>query len=141
NENERIGRSVLPGFTERNARHLAPLRPDICAGAALAEFERSISDAELGVDLHGARLHAQRPCLERWPGVPVYDQHTYTPPGELIGEHQPGWAGSDDQNVSIHVIHVGPLVQTIWSLHFVMAERQIDPGDALAEWGVTGEMC
>jgi hypothetical protein len=97
----------LPGFTERNARHLAPLRPDICAGAALAEFKRAISDAELRVDLHSARLHAQRPCLERRPGMPVYDQHTHAPPGEFIGEHQPGRAGSDDQNVSIRVIHVG----------------------------------
>ena len=92
----------MPGFTQRNARHLPPLRPDVCSGAALAEFERPVHDAELRVDFHGARLHAQRSRLQRRPGMPVYDQHAHTSPNELIGEHQPGRAGPDDQNVSIH---------------------------------------
>ncbi len=29
----------------------------------------------------------------------------------------------------------------IWSLHFLMAEGQIDRGDALPEWGATEETC
>jgi hypothetical protein len=36
--------------------------------------------------------------------VPVYDQGTHTPPGDLIREHQSGRAGSDHQDVCIHVI-------------------------------------
>ena len=34
--------------------------------------------------------------------MPVDDQHAHAAPHELIGEHQPGRAGADDQNVGIH---------------------------------------
>src|SRR6266404_5635015 len=101
-ENERIRRHVLPGFAERDTRHLPPFRPNVCACSALAELERPIDDAEFRVDLHGARLHAQRSRLKRRPRMSVDDQRAYTSPTELIGEHQPGRSSADDQNVSIH---------------------------------------
>ena len=83
-------------------RHLPPFRPDVCARSALAELERPIDDAELRVDLQRACLHAECPGLQRRPRMSVDDQHAHTSPTELIGEHQPGRACADDQNVSIH---------------------------------------
>ena len=84
------------------ARGPPPLGPDVGAGGALAELERPLDDAEVRVDLERACLHAQRPRLERRAGVPVDDQRAHAAPTELIGEHQPGRAGSDDEDVGIH---------------------------------------
>ena len=101
-QDERIGRDGSPGLAQGNARHLASLRPDVGAGAALAEIERPLDDAELGVDLQRARLHAQRPRLQRRPGMAVDDERAHAAADELVGEHQPGGPGADDQNVRIH---------------------------------------
>ena len=101
-EDVRIRRDVLPGVAQRDVRGLSPLRPHIRAGAALAELERTIDDAEAGVDLQRARLHAERPRLQRGSGVPVDDRRAHAAPRELIGEHEPRRAGSDDQNVRLH---------------------------------------
>jgi hypothetical protein len=35
--------------------------------------------------------------------MPVNNEHTHTAANELIGEHQPGWAGSDDKNIRVHL--------------------------------------
>ena len=101
-EDVRIGRHEPPGLAQRDPRHLPPLRPHVCAGAALAELQRPLDDAELRVDLHGARLHAERPRLQRRPGMPVDDAHAHAAPNQLIGQHQPGRAGPDHQDVRIH---------------------------------------
>jgi hypothetical protein len=34
--------------------------------------------------------------------MPVDDQRAYAAPSQLIGEHQPGWTGSNDKNVGLH---------------------------------------
>ena len=34
--------------------------------------------------------------------MPVDDQRAHAAPTKLIGEHQPGRAGPDDQDISIH---------------------------------------
>ena len=34
--------------------------------------------------------------------MPVYDQHAHAAPDKLIGEHQAGRAGPDDQDIRIH---------------------------------------
>jgi hypothetical protein len=78
------------------------LGPDVSTRAALAEFHGAINYAELGINLHGAGLHAKRSRLKRRPGMPVYDLHPYAAPSELIGEHQPCRTGPDDQNIRIH---------------------------------------
>ena len=101
-ENERIRSDEPAGVAERDVRHPAAFGPDIRARAALAELERAIDEAELRVDLQRARLHAQRPRLARRPGMTVDDERAHAAPAELIGEHQPGRAGTDDQNVSVH---------------------------------------
>jgi hypothetical protein len=36
--------------------------------------------------------------------VPVDDHGAHAAPAELIGEHQPGWAGSSDEDLGIHKI-------------------------------------
>ena len=84
-------------------RHAAPLRPDGCAGAALAEFQRAADDAELGVNLQGAGLNAKRPALHGRSGVTVDDLDAHAAPYELVGEHEAGRAGADDQDVRIHI--------------------------------------
>jgi hypothetical protein len=101
-QHERIRRHATPGLAQRDARHLASLRPQVGTGAALAELERPLDDAEPGVDLQRARLHAKRPRLARRPGMPVDDQRTHASPSELVGQHQPGRAGSDDQDIGVH---------------------------------------
>jgi hypothetical protein len=40
--------------------------------------------------------------------MPVDDQNAHASPNELVGEHQPGRAGPDDQNVSIHLSPIQP---------------------------------
>src|SRR5437773_654065 len=84
-ENERIRSHALPRFAEGDTRHPSAFSPDVCARPALAELERPIDDAELRVDLQGARLHAESPGLQRRAGVPVDDQRAHASPTELIG--------------------------------------------------------
>ena len=103
-QEEGIGTQLAPDVTQRDARGPPALRPHVGAGRALAELERPLDDAEMRVDLERAGLHAQRPRLERRTGVPVHDQRAHASPGELVGEHEPGRARSDDQNVGIHVV-------------------------------------
>jgi hypothetical protein len=86
----------MPGFDQWDARHPSSLRPEICTGAAFAEFERPIDDPELRIDFQCAGLHSQRSCLQGRPSMPVYNQNPHAPPNELIGKHQPGRAGPND---------------------------------------------
>jgi hypothetical protein len=79
-EDERVGGFVSSGFAQRDVRHPAPLRPDVCAAAAFAEREGAIDDAELRVDFQGACLDAERSRLQRRPGVPVDDQRPHATP-------------------------------------------------------------
>ena len=67
----------------------------------------------MGVDLEGAGLYAQCSGLERRTSVPVDDARTYASPPELIGEHEPGRPGSDDQDVSIHVSYAIPQLHPV----------------------------
>jgi hypothetical protein len=34
--------------------------------------------------------------------MPVNNERTHTTANQLIGEHQPGWAGPDDKNIRVH---------------------------------------
>jgi hypothetical protein len=62
----------------------------------------TLPSSRLSVDFQGARLHAERARLQRGPGMPVYDHHPHAAPSQLIGEHQAGRSGSDDEDVRIH---------------------------------------
>ena len=42
NEDERVGTDGFSGVAERHMGHPAPLGPEVCARASLAEFQRSI---------------------------------------------------------------------------------------------------
>ena len=95
----RVWSHAPAGVAQRDVRHLPTFRPDVGAVAPLSELERAVDDSELRVDLERARLYAERPGLTRRPGVPVDDPRADAPPAELIREHQPGRAGSDDQDV------------------------------------------
>ena len=97
-----IGRRAAPGLAQRHARGVPAARPDVGAGGGRAKLERPPDDAELRVDLHGARLHGERPRLKRGAGVPVDEHRAHAAPGELVGEHQAGRAGTDDQDSGIH---------------------------------------
>src|SRR5439155_15347221 len=93
---------ALPDFAQRDARRPLSLRPHVGAVAAAAELERTLRDPELGVDLEGARMHRHRARLLRRPGMPVYDHGAHAAPSELVGEHQSGRAGPNDQHIRIH---------------------------------------
>ena len=97
-----IGRHQAPGVAQRHPRHLPALRPDVGAGGDPAELQRTLDDAELWVDLQRARLHAERPRLLRRSGVAVDDAHANAAADQLVGQHQSGRAGADDQDVRIH---------------------------------------
>ena len=103
-EDERIGGQGATGLAQWHARHLAPLRPYVRARAAFAELERAFHEAELRIDLQRARLHAERPRLARRARVPVDDERAHATAAELVGEHQAGWAGADDQDVGVHLV-------------------------------------
>src|SRR5213083_448238 len=94
---------ALPDVAQRDARRPLSFRPHIGAVAAAAQLERTLRDPELGVDLERTRMHRHRPRLLRRPGMPVYDHGAYAAPSDLVGEHQPGGAASDDQYVRIHL--------------------------------------
>ena len=97
-----IRSDMAPGFAQRDVRHPAAIGPYVRAGALLAELESPIDEAELRVDFQRACLHAQRSRLQRRSGMTVDDERAHAAPAELICEHQPGRAGTDDQNISIH---------------------------------------
>ena len=102
-QNERIGAQLAPDVPERHARRRATLRPQVGARAAFAEIERTLDDAKMGINFQRTRLDAQRSGLEGGPGVPVDDHRSDAAAPELIGEHESGRSGSNDENVSIHV--------------------------------------
>ena len=99
---ERIRAEIAADIAERDARRAAAARPEVGTGRAPAELERALHQAELGVDLHRARLHAERTRLARRPGMTIDDQRVDAVARELVGEHQAGGAGTDDQYVKIH---------------------------------------
>src|SRR3989454_655483 len=86
-----------------SSRTVPALSPQHGAVGAFAEGARLIGDAQVRIDLEGAGLHAQRPRLARRTGVPVDDPYAHATPGELVREHQPGGAGSDDEDIRIHM--------------------------------------
>src|SRR5262245_31235854 len=87
-EDERVGRDGAADVAERHMRHAASLCPHSGAGALLAELERALDDAELGVDFQRACLHAKRPALHGRPRVAVDDLNAHAAPYELVGEHK-----------------------------------------------------
>ena len=93
---------VAADVAQRHACPEAALRPQVGAGGALAELERLVRDAQLRVDFQRARLHAQRPGLQRRPGVPVNDLRSHAAATELVGKHQSGRSGADDQHIGLH---------------------------------------
>jgi hypothetical protein len=57
----------LPDVTQRDACFQLSFRPHIGAVAAATQFERSLGDPELGVDLKRSRMYCHRPRLLRRP--------------------------------------------------------------------------
>ena len=103
NEDIRVRSYALACFAQRNPRSFPAFRPDVGARAVLAELEGTVDDPELGVDLERARLYTQRPCLECRPRMAVYDRRAHTPPAELIGQHQAGRTGADNEDIGIRL--------------------------------------
>ena len=102
-ESVRIGGGAGPASPRGTCAMWSPRSQKLAPVPSLAERERSLDDAELRVDLQGARLHAERSRLNRRAGIPVYDVYAHISPNQLIGDHEPGRASPDDQNVSIHL--------------------------------------
>ncbi len=101
-QKERIRAQVASDIADRDSGGAPPFGPQIRTGRALSKLEGALDDAEMRVDLERARLHAQRSRLQSRTCMPVDDQHSDAVSRQLIREHQPGRAGSDDQNVSVH---------------------------------------
>jgi hypothetical protein len=72
------------------------------AVAALAELDGPLGQSHLGVDLQRARLHAERAGLQRRAGMAIDDLRAQAATRELVGEHQAGRAGADDQDIGLH---------------------------------------
>jgi hypothetical protein len=96
-----IGAQTLPDVADRNPCSAAASGPDVRAECTLPELEGAVRDAQMGVDLQGASLDTQRSRLYRRTGMAVYDARPNAAARQLIREHQPGWAGSNDQDVSV----------------------------------------
>ncbi len=99
-QKKRIRTQITPDVTERYACSASPFDPHVCAGRARAQLEGTLDNPEVGVDLEGARLHPEGLRLDRRAGVPVDDQRANAATPELIPEHQPGRAGTDDKHVN-----------------------------------------
>ena len=95
---------VAADVAQRHACRATTLCPQVGAAGALAEFERLLRDAQLRVDLQRARLYAQRPGLQCRPGVAVDDLRAHAAAAELIGQHQSGRSGTDDEHIGVHGI-------------------------------------
>ena len=52
--------------------------------------------------LLGDACHPTLPFLAQGAGMAIDDENAHAAADELIGEHQPGGAGADDENVGIH---------------------------------------
>ena len=100
-QEEGIRTEVPADVAQRDARRSPSPHPQVGAGRALAELERPPGDPEMGVDLERAGLDAERTRLERRARVAIYDRRTHALPAELIGEHQAGRAGADDQDIGV----------------------------------------
>ena len=57
-----IRAEIAPDVAEGDARRPRPSGPEIRARGALAQLERSLDDPQVGVDLEGAGLYAERPA-------------------------------------------------------------------------------
>ena len=123
NQEVGIGTDVRARCHPRDTGGPSSPRPHVGTGRALPELQRPLDDAQMRVDLERACLHTQRPRLERRAGVAVHDQRPHASPGELIGEHEPGRARANDQDVRIHVVRAS-------AIQFVRAGSALAAGRA-----------
>ncbi len=102
-QDQQVGiRAHIPSdVSQRHACSPPPVCPQDGAVGFFAEGDCLVGDAQVRIDLERACLHAQRPRLACRTGVPVDDPHAHATPGELVREHQPGGAGSHDEDVRI----------------------------------------
>jgi len=106
-ENEWIRTDFSPDVAEGHPCDAAPAGPHIHTGRASAELERVLREAEVGIDFEGPGLDPEGSGLNRWPRVPVDDEHSHVSAGKLVGEHQAGGPCPDNEDV-------GGVVHGLW---------------------------
>ncbi len=100
-EEEGIGTEVAPDIAERHARGAAAADPHVGTDRPRAQLEGPLGDAEARVDLERAGLHPQRLGADGGPGIAVDDEDGHAAPRQLIGQHESGRPGADDEDVDV----------------------------------------
>ncbi len=105
------GAEAAPHVAERDAGDFLAAHPEIDGAEFEPVAQDDVGEADLAIELEGPRLHGERP--RRGPGLRRLgdDAQPHTEPREKQGEHQPGRAGADDQNLRIVQRHAEPPAQ------------------------------
>src|SRR5262249_4400871 len=77
-------------------------RPHVGAVALLARFYGTLDHAELRIDLQSAGVYRHRAGLLGRTAAAVDEQDADAAPPQLVGQHQSGRTGSNDQHIGIH---------------------------------------
>ncbi|MNX94104.1 hypothetical protein D3C86_1263230 [compost metagenome] len=108
---KRVGCQTLADTAQGQVGHGLALDPEIGRSHAMAALDDGIRQAELAIQLQRPRLHGQ--CPRRGAGGRrlVDDPHADPQFAQPQGQHQPGRAGADDQDVaSVHE----PVLFAVW---------------------------
>lgn len=98
-QQERKRAQIAPDIAERHTRAAAAVGPQVGSARATTRGQRRFGDAELGVDFERARLHAERPGLDRRACMAIYDHAADAASRQLIGQHEAGRPGADNEDV------------------------------------------
>ncbi|CAI8749332.1 hypothetical protein EMIT0232MI5_130167 [Pseudomonas sp. IT-232MI5] len=97
---ERVGRQAFADAVQRQLRDRFAIDPEIRRRHPMAVAHNSVGEVQLPVQLKGARLHRQRSRSGAGRGGFIDDAHAYAEFAQPQGQHQPGRAGADDQDVA-----------------------------------------
>ncbi|MNN24150.1 hypothetical protein D3C81_1375700 [compost metagenome] len=109
---ECVGCQAFADAVQWQLRDRFTVDPEIRRRHPMAVAHHGVGEVQLPVQLEGARLHRQRSRRGTGRGGLVDDPHAHAQFAQPQGQHQPGGAGADDQNVA--AVH-GPVLRLLCS--------------------------
>ena len=100
NKNKRKGTEVASDVPQRYASGMTTFDPHVCGANTRPELDGAFCDPKVGVDFKRSSLDAEGLRPDGRSRVLIDDQRANASPGKLIGKHQSGGTGADNQEVS-----------------------------------------
>ncbi|VVO38618.1 hypothetical protein PS718_05588 [Pseudomonas fluorescens] len=112
---ERVGRQALADAVQRQLCDRFAIDPEVCRRDLMTVAHDGLGQVQLPIQLQRSRLHRQRPGSGARCGGLVDDAHLHAQFAQPQGQHQPGGAGADDQDIAaVHGCVLLLLVEQVW---------------------------